>query len=313
MVDEKDKQILFELLQDCRQPVSKLAKTVKLPQQTVNYRIKKLEKEKTIKKYTININYPKLGFSRHSLYLDLKQITAKDVDKYLANITDINEISCCYMLHGISDWKVYISVWTKTIERYDEIQTKIITKFKKNLVNYLSFQSVKSYTYFARRLNPKKKSKEDIKGNPENINLKDSDWKLLKLLKKDSRMSSINLATKLKTNVNTITRRIKYLLDENIIERFYPILNMSKLGYTEYTFISRIDPSYSKDIEKFIEFARKDSRFVIVIKAVGYVNLYYAFLSKDNNEFREIREKIEDILGEATLKEYKIEVEDMIS
>ena len=74
MVDEKDRQILFELLQDCRQPISKIAKEVKLPTQTVSYRIKKLEKEEVIKKYTININYPKLGFNRHSLYLDLKHI-----------------------------------------------------------------------------------------------------------------------------------------------------------------------------------------------------------------------------------------------
>ena len=56
---------------------------------------------------------------------------------------------------------------------------------------------------------------------------------------------------------------------------------MKKIGYTEYTFISRIDPSYEKNIQAFIEFTKKDPRFVIVIKAVGYVNLYYAFLSKD--------------------------------
>jgi DNA-binding Lrp family transcriptional regulator len=45
-MDEKDKLILFELLQDCRQPISKIAKAVKLPQQTVSYRISKLEKDK---------------------------------------------------------------------------------------------------------------------------------------------------------------------------------------------------------------------------------------------------------------------------
>ena len=43
--DEKDNLILFELLQDCRQPISKIASAVKLPQQTVTYRIKKFERE----------------------------------------------------------------------------------------------------------------------------------------------------------------------------------------------------------------------------------------------------------------------------
>jgi DNA-binding Lrp family transcriptional regulator len=35
MVDSKDKEILFELQQDCSLPLSKIARVVKLPQQTV--------------------------------------------------------------------------------------------------------------------------------------------------------------------------------------------------------------------------------------------------------------------------------------
>ena len=49
-MDKKDNLILFELLQDYRQPISKIAKAVNLPQQTVSYRIKKLEESKVIKK-----------------------------------------------------------------------------------------------------------------------------------------------------------------------------------------------------------------------------------------------------------------------
>ena len=162
MIDEADREILFELLQDCRKPLYKIAKAVNLPQQTLSYRIKKLEKEGVIRKYTVNINYPKLGFARHSLYLDLKSVEPEEVEKYLKQITDINEVSCCYMLHDISQWKIYVSVWTKTVERYDEIQTMIVTRFKDYLKNYLSFQSIKSYTYFARRLNTKKKAKVDF-------------------------------------------------------------------------------------------------------------------------------------------------------
>ena len=310
---EKDKLILFELLQNSRQPLSKIAKAVKLPQQTVSYRITKLEKNKIIKKYTINVNYQKLGLNRHSIYLDLKGIKAEQIDEYLKTITNIDEVSCCYMLHNMSKWKIYISVWTKDIGRYDTIQTKIITKFKKYIKNYLSFQGVRSYTYFAKRLNSQKKAKIDIKEKIENIQLKDIDWKIIKHLKKNSKISSVDLAHKLKTTANNILRRIKNLEKQEIIQRFYPIIDLSKLGYTEYTFISRVDPSYEKNIEEFIEFTKKDSRFVIVIKAVGYVNLYYAFLAKDHKELEEVNDKCEKILGKGLLETHKIEVKDMIS
>ena len=73
IVNEKDKLILFELLQDCKQPISKIAKTVGLPQQTTSRRITNMEKEGMIKKYTIDVDYHKLGFDKHSLYLDIQR------------------------------------------------------------------------------------------------------------------------------------------------------------------------------------------------------------------------------------------------
>ncbi len=312
-MDGKDNLILFELLQDCRQPISKIAKAVKLPQQTVSYRIKKLEEAKVIKKYTANINYPKFGLSRHSIYLDMRGIRAEDVNKYLKEITAIDEVSCCYMLHEVSKWKLYISVWTKTIERYDEIQTKILIKFKNKIKNYLSFQSVRSRTYLARRLNPNKKAKVDIKGSPENAELKPTDWKLINLLKKNSRSPIVELVKKLRTTPSSIMRRINTLMKQDIIQRFYPIIDLKKIGFTEYTYISRVDPSCVKELENFMALIEKDKRFIISIKAVGYVNLYYAFLVKNSEELKEINEEIEKVLGKAILETHKIEVDDMVS
>ena len=57
----------------------------------------------------------------------------------------------------------------------------------------------------------------------------------------------------------------------------------------------------------------KDPRFIISIKAVGYVNLYYAFLVKNQEELKEINEEIESVLGPAILETHKIEVDDMVS
>lgn len=309
----KDELILFELLQNSNQSISKIAKAVKLPQQTVSYRIKKLEKEKIIKKYTINVDYQKLGLNRHSLYLDLEGIKAEIVNKYLKEITEIEEVSCCYTLHNVSKWKIYISVWTKTIGRYDEIQTKVITKFKKYIKNYLSFQGVKSYTYLAKLLNPKKKAKIDIKDQNDNLNLSDIDKKIISNLKRNSKISRTDLAHKVKTSAPNVVRRIRNLVKKGVIQRFYPIIDLKRLGYTEYTFISRIDPSYDKELQKFIEFTKNDPRFIIVIKAVGYVNLYYAFLAKDNSELEDIQQEIHKILGKGLLETHKIEVENMIS
>lgn len=153
----------------------------------------------------------------------------------------------------------------------------------------------------------------DIKSNPESLTIKDIDWKIIQKLKKDSRATALDLSKGLKLNVETVLSKIRNLKKKGIIGRFYPIIDMNKLGYKEYTFISRIDPSYKKELDGFIEYAQKDPRFIIVIKAVGYVNLYYAFLVENNEELREIREKVDKLLGKSVIENYKIEVENMVS
>jgi DNA-binding Lrp family transcriptional regulator len=314
MVDQQDKKILFELLQDSRQSLNQLSKKVGLSSQLIAYRIQALEKQKIIKKYSVDINYAKLGYSRHSLYLDLRSISSEQVNKYLRMVTDLDETSCCYMLHAVSEWKMYISIWTKTISRFDEIQTKIMSKFRKYIKNYISFQSVKSYTFFVSRLlNPGKPVKCDIKGDPENIPIKKLDWKIINLLKKDAKISIQDIATKFKINYKTITRRMNYLKKKQIIQRFYVILDLNKLGYREYTFLSRVNPAHKKEIDAFLEYALSDPNFAIVIKAVGYINLYYAFYAKDSEELAKITHKIDKILGKTSLYTSKIEVEEMIS
>jgi len=312
-MDEKDRLILFELMQDCRQSLNKIAKAVGLPKQTVGYRIKNLEDDRVITKYALNVNYQKLGLNRHSLYVDLAGVHPQEVDQYLRYITNIDEVSCCYMLDEVSKWKLYISIWTKTIERFDQIQSLILAKFNEHIKDYVSFQSVKSYTYFHRILNTKKKAKVDIKEGSENIPIKEIDKKIIHELKGNSKMPLLDIAKKLHSKIETVKKRFAYLVKNDIIQRFYPIVDRSKVGYTEYTYLSRIDATHEKDIEKFIEYARSDPRFVIIIKAVGYVNLYYAFLAKDKGELKEISSKIDDLIGKAVLKTYKIEVEKMIS
>lgn len=312
-LEENDKLILFELLQDCRKPLRLIAKALGMPENTVAYRIRNLEKRGVIKKYTINMDHQKLGFNRHSLYLDLRPIDPHLINDYLKTITSVDEVSCCYMLHEISQWKLYVSVWTKDIGRYDEIQSLILQKFDQHIIDYVSFQSVKSYTYFSRRLNIKKIAACDVKDKKLDIPLTETDWNIIGALKEDSRQSLMQLAQKLNVSVATLKRRIPYLREQGIIQRFYPILDVRKMGLREYTIISRVKAGAEHAIEDFIKWARSDPRFVIIIKAVGWVNLYYAFQVENEGEYREVMKEIDKRLGNITIKTFAIEVESIIN
>jgi DNA-binding Lrp family transcriptional regulator len=316
IINSKDKLILFELFQNARQPLSKIARTLKIPEKSVANRVQKMIDDKVIRKFTAIVNYQNLGMNRHSLYLDLK---AEDRDKerqLVEEVLKITDVSCCYFLHEVSKWKLYISVWTSTIGEYDEIQSKIMGIFGQNVINYISFQSVRSYTYLSRILNPAKIAKCDVMEGVKYIKLTEDEKKLVRILKNNSRMPLLEIAKELNVHTDTVKRKIKKLTDQNVILRFYPLINFQKVGVREYTFISRLNPSSENAREKteeFIKWARNNHHFVIVIKAVGWVNLYYAFQVENDEQFKEIRREIQNRIGDITLKEFRIEVEQIIN
>ncbi len=315
MIDEKDKHILFELFQDARQSFSKISRELKIPEKTVTNRVQKMLDSKAIQRFSTIINYQNLGMSRHSLYLDLKIHDQQKEKELVKKVLKIKDVSCCYFLHEVSRWKPYISVWTRTIGEYDNIQSKVLSIFGSTVINYVSFQSVRSYTYLSRLLNPTKIAKCDVKEEVKDIKLDPIENKLLKILHKDARIPLLELAQKLNVHTDTVKRKIKKLQDKNVILRFYPLIDFQQVGVREWTFITRLNLAVKdseKKIETFIRWARANPHFVIIIKAVGWVNLYYAFQTENDQQFKQIRAEIHKRLGDLTLKEFRIEVEQII-
>ncbi len=312
MLDKKDKIILFELFQNSRLSNKQLSKITKIPEKTISNRINKMINEGIITKFTTMINYQLLSMNRHSIYFDLKNTYDDEINKKINEILKIKKISCCYVLHEISQWKLYVSVWTKTIEEYDKIQTKVLKILKDHVTNYISFQSVRSYTYLTRLLNKDKIAKCDIKDKTKNIIIDETDKRIIHLLKENSRMHILDMSKKINVHHDTIKRRMKKLQKEGIIQRFYPLVEFPKIGIREYTFICRINPAEEEKIEKFIKWARGNPHFVIIIKAVGYVNLYYAFQTEKDEQYKKIRKEIHKHIGDATIMEYRIEVEKIL-
>ena len=66
-VDRTDERILREIVDNAKAPLRSIAKRLKVSFVTVLNRMRRLEKEGIIKKYTASINYEKLGYGVHVL------------------------------------------------------------------------------------------------------------------------------------------------------------------------------------------------------------------------------------------------------
>ena len=77
-IDDLDFKILLELSKDTRTPTKTIAKNVNTTASSVSYRIKKLEKQQIIAQYTVNVDWPKIGYKWFHLQISLRDYNKKN-------------------------------------------------------------------------------------------------------------------------------------------------------------------------------------------------------------------------------------------
>jgi DNA-binding Lrp family transcriptional regulator len=107
-IDEKDQKILDELLEDASQRVTELAAKLKMPRTTVQERIKRLRKLGVIKKFTIQIDYSKLGKPATAFILISFQQGAVSQKKLAQEIAKLPEVVEAHLITG--EWDILVKV-----------------------------------------------------------------------------------------------------------------------------------------------------------------------------------------------------------
>ena len=127
MIDDTSKKVLAEYLQDSRQSFREVARKIGMSSGTVASRIKEMEENGVIKKYTTLLNYEKLGF-------ELTAVTEITVSEGMMievgnEISKIDHTVGVYNVTGDSDILVIakfrsrasLSDFTKTILKLEHV------------------------------------------------------------------------------------------------------------------------------------------------------------------------------------------------
>jgi DNA-binding Lrp family transcriptional regulator len=124
LLDEKDLKILEMLKNESNCSTRKIAKKTSLPITTIHNRIKKLEKDKIIKKYTIELDNSKIGknlliyvlISANLQGLKAKNRTQYDIAKELRKFQYIERVD---IVSGGTD--IIAMVRVKDVDEYDRV------------------------------------------------------------------------------------------------------------------------------------------------------------------------------------------------
>lgn len=138
-IDNKDKEILHSLSKNCRISTVDLSTKLKIPRETIKYRIQKLISNGVIAKFQPTVNFFMLGGEFYFIRLRLiKQSKKREIMNYLSETLRANTI-----LESNGAYSVMAFLQFKDNKEFREFEEKLITKFKDEIYDY-SFEVARS-------------------------------------------------------------------------------------------------------------------------------------------------------------------------
>ncbi len=296
-ITEKDKEILYHFDINSRRPLRQIAYEINLPENTLRYRVEKLEEKKIVTNYYTLINSYKLGINSLKFYTRFKNINSKIKNDIVSYMIEHEDTWLVCEDEGEFDFTAIF--WIRNIHDFYKSWQQVLNRYSKYFLNPILYFQVEAISFKPTYLvNVDKREKNEpfeISKTGSIINIDNIDKKILELLATNARLPTINISSILKLSSNVIKSRIKKLVGKDIIQAYRINFDISKLGYLKIkTDIFLNEYKYQK---KIIDYIGGCPYLVCIMKSIGYSHLELEFDVKSLSHFHEI---ISDLIDNNT-------------
>lgn len=111
---EKDEKILVLLQKNSRLPLKEIAKRLEMPISTVFTKIKKFEKEGLIKRYSLELDEKRLGYTVKAFVLVTYKSNSKSQEEVAKRISKLPFVERVYIIAG--PWDILVEAIGKDVE-----------------------------------------------------------------------------------------------------------------------------------------------------------------------------------------------------
>lgn len=107
-VDQKDKDILLAIKNDSRKTIQDIHTETQIAPETIRKRVKALDESGAIEKYTIDIDFPKIGIYEYTVVFQTRGFTGKEEARFAKFVKNHPNIAKAYKTIG--QWDIVISI-----------------------------------------------------------------------------------------------------------------------------------------------------------------------------------------------------------
>ncbi len=302
IITEKDLLILRQLLEDGRKSSASISKEIDLGREIVNYRIKRLVKENLIVKFIPKINEEAMQYQEYIILLKLNLDDEISKQKFIKE--SMGNKYLIWTVKSESGWDLIIRLYARSITEFKEKLSEILESYSSILANYYTIISSEEIKENEMEVISKSLFEEAIsgvdfstikKGSLPQIDEKDRE--ILGMLEKDARVQYKEIADKLDISSDTVKYRIEKMKDQGIIERFEPVINLSKIGLLHYALIVKY--TYLDKIEEknVCNFLKKNKYVVKAIKSLNSEEFFITMVFSEIEDKDIFMKEFESVIG----------------
>lgn len=290
-LDLYDKKILYELDLDARKSASAIAKKIRLPKETVNYRIKRLMRDKYVKYFYTLINASKLGYRYYKVYLKFHNLTTKTENQILNYLK--SEKSCANLRSTEGSYDIVFL----TMQKDPASLKTFMQNFMGYYGNYLLRKSIHVVisTY---KLNQKflyagdSVSRKFYHGRISEEKLDKTDKKIISIISAEARSKLIDIAREAGEDSKVIRYHMKKLEKEGIINGYSAALdfNRYKRQFLQVD-ISLKDPG---SLPSMIEYFDSTNTCLAAQELLGRFDLSVELYIEDDDKIKKITREFRD-------------------
>lgn len=281
-IDKKDWKILAILSKDCRISLTQLAKNTGVSREVADYRIKRLVRLGIIKSFCAEINLNILGFTKHVVYLELKNVDKKREEGIFEILKNNRYMG--WIVTSTGKWNVIFDIHSKNTLHL----SRLLKELKTNLGNHFGeyqIVTLEDYHYFHSKCFGEKGliAKKITKNNQ----LDGVDLLILKILRNNARIDYVKLSKVVELTPEAISKRIKKLKESGVINQFYIFPDFTKLGFEHYNVQINLENATENKENKILNYLQNHKEVSFIYKPISHWDIEFGILVKNPGELRD--------------------------
>ncbi|MBW2964794.1 Lrp/AsnC family transcriptional regulator [Candidatus Woesearchaeota archaeon] len=288
----QDRKILHLLSEDGRRSNSELAKLTGLARETVSYRIKQLVDRRIITSFTAICNLEKLGYSTYHLYISLGKCSREKETELIIMLRKMHLVT--YIATLVGEYDLLAECSARSVVELNDLLRIINQSFGQCIRRVHVNSVIQEYNYPHNYLVGKQNISEIRFAryrHTESESIDATDQKILGLLSADARMTSAEMARRLKVSIDKVIYRIKQLEKKDIIQGYRAIIDTASIGIHRYIIMYRLQATEQQE-RTLIEDLKGHNSLLYLMRCIGEWSL---IIDMGFSKVPELRQLIQEI------------------